>query len=321
MSSTSPVNQGFRAVFREPAIVLAEIAWRWSFGLAAWALVVASLCAYLDSLPAGNLTLDTNNRWLVVAAVARVLHESHRLLAAMAIVVPAIFLLWIAAATMGRAATLKALLGRDARIALAPQLGLNFLRAAVTLAALIAYLGAAIIAGRAAAGADDVQPGVFLLVFIALAAVVVLVRSCLNWFLSLAAISAAREGQDTFTAIAAAVGLFRRQTGSFVAAAAIFGTLHAVLFAFYTVIGLLILSLAGRVPPVLTLLLLAATTLAYFAAVDFVNIARLAAYIAIDDGDRTPPPPAAPEPIPSAPQPDLPLISGTGLPTPEGAGS
>jgi len=321
MSSTSPVHQGFRAALREPAIALAEIAWRWSFGLGAWALVIASLCAYLDILPAGNLVLRADNRWLLAAAAGDILQESARLVAAATIVVPAIFLLWIAAATMGRAATLKALLGREARIAFSPQLGLNFLRATASLAAMIGYLGAAILAARIATGRYDVRPAVFLLVFAAVAMAVAVVRSRLNWLLCLGAIPAAHGGCDTFSAIGAATGLFRRHAGSLVIAGAIFGTVHTVLFAFYTVICLLVFSLAGKVPPAVTLFLLAVITLTYSAAVDFLYIARLAAYIAIDDGDRMPPPAVVPEPIPPAPQPDFSLISGPGLATPEGAGS
>ena len=325
MSSTSPVHQGFRAALREPVVVLAEIAWRWSFGLAALALAAGVLFAYLDTIPVsktGLLALRSGAPWLIIDAIAHLLRGSgSRLVRAVAMVVPAMAVLWIAAATLGRAATLKALLGREARIAFSPQLGLNFLRAMASLAALIGYLGAAILAGRIATGRYDVRPAVFLLVFAALAMAVAVVRSRLNWFPCLAAIPAAHGGCDTFSAIGAATGLFRRHAGSLVIAGAVFGTVHTVLFAFYTVICLLVFSLAGKVPPAVTLFLLAVITLTYSAAVDFLYIARLAAYIAIDDGDRMPPPAVVPEPIPPAPQPDFSLISGPGLATPEGAGS
>jgi len=301
MSSTAPVHQGFRAAFREPAIVLAEIAWRWSFSLAALALVAASLFAYLDTLRVSNLELRAlrdNPRWLIADAAGYILRGSPRLVGAAAIVLPAIFLLWIAAATVGRTATLKALLRRQGRVALWPQLGLNFLHASVTVASLIGYLGAAILAGRAA-GADAVRPGVFLLVFLVLATAVATVRSCLNWFLCLGTIPAARTGCGAFAAISEAVGLFRRHPGRFVGAGAVFGTIHGVLFAFCTVVSLLALSLADKVPPAATLFLLTGIALAYFAAVDFLYIARLAAYTAIDEDDRTPPPVVvAPEPEP-----------------------
>ncbi len=329
MVSQSPISEGFRTAFREPAIVLAEIAWRWTFGLAALALVAGWLFAYLATLPLSKfevLALRGHPRWLIADAIGHILHGSPRLVMAAAIVLPAIFVLWVAAATIGRAATLKALLRRESTVALGPQLGLNFLRASVTLAALIGYLGAAIIAGRAAAGPYDVGPGVFLLVFVVLGTAVAIVRSRVDWFLCLGAIPAARDGHDTFTAISEAAGLFRRHPGRFAGAGAVFGTIHGVLFAFCTVVCLLALSLAAKVPPAATLFLLAVITLAYFAAVDFLYIARLAAYVAIDESDRTPPPVAvAPESLTPAPGPppllDLPPVSEPGLPSPEGATS
>jgi len=132
------------------------------------------------------------------------------------------------------------------------------------------------------------------------------VRSRLNWFLCLSAFPASREGSDSFSAIGAALGLFRRQAGKFAMAAAVFGTIHTVLFVFCTVISLLVVSLADKLPPAATLFLLATITLAYFAAVDMLHIARLASYVAIDQNDRTPPPVVvAPEPPPALPQPDL----------------
>jgi len=326
--SAPPINSGFRRVVRQPAIALAEIAWRWSFGLAALALGAASLFAYLDSLRVSNLellALRDHPRWLIADVAGQILHGSPRLVMAAAIVLPAIFVLWIAAAAVGRAATLKALLCRERPVALAPQLGLNVLRASVTLVSLIGYLGAAILAGRAATGADDVRPGVFFVVFVVLGTGVAIVRSRVNWFLCLGAIPAARDGHDAFTAIGEAFGLFRRHAERFVSAGAVFGAIHGVLFAFTTVVCLLALYFADKVPAGVTLFLLALITLAYFATVDFLYIARLAAYVALDESDRTPPVAVAPEPPPSAPEPppmpNLPLIAEPGLPSPEGATS
>jgi hypothetical protein len=322
MASGSPINAGFSRAFREPAIVLAEIAWRWSFSLAALAIAMGSFFTYLDVLPVSNieiLALRGHPRWLIADALAHILHDGPRLVRVAAIVLPAIVALWVLTATVGRAATLKALLRREGRVALAPQLGLNFLRASVALASLIGYVGAMILAGRVAADGADIRPGIFFIVFFALATAITVVRSRLNWFLLLGAIPAARDGRDTFTAISEAVGLFRRHRGTFAGAGAVFGTIHGVLFAFTSVVGLLVLSLAGRVPPVITLLWLAAITLGYFAAVDFLYIARLAAYVAIDERDRTPPAAvsAAPEPVPAPempPAPEPPPMPGPGLP-------
>jgi len=314
MASESPISEGLRQAFHEPAVVLAEIAWRWSFGLAALALLAGLFFAYLDTLPISNielLALRSRTPLLVADAIAHIFRGSGpRLVRSFAIVFPAIAMLWVAAAGLGRVATLKALLGREDRVPLAPQVGLNFLRASVTLAAFVGYLGALILAGRTATGGDDVRPGVFLLVFVLLGMAVSIARSWVNWFLSLGAIPAARDGLDTFTAMASAVALVRRQPRRFVGAAAVFGTIHGVLFAFTTVACLLVLSLADNVPAAASLFLLTVITLAYFAALDFLSIARLAAYVAIHEIDSIPPPTAVsaqPQPVPPAPIPE-PLV-------------
>jgi len=310
MSSTSPIGEGFRRAFREPAIVLAEIAWRWSFGIAAWALVITSFLAYLDTLSvtkAEMFLLRSRVPWLVADALGQIPRGSGPRLAVMsAILLVAISLIWIVLAGFGRAATLKALIGTEAPAPFVPQLGLNFLRAFLTLAALIGYLGALIIAGRAAAAGEEVRPGIFFVIFVVLGTAVAVVRSRLAWFISLAAISAARDGHDTFSAVKAAIGLFRRHAGQFTGVGVAFGAMHFVLSAFFTVTSLLVLSLAGRLPVGIALLSLAAITLAYFALADALYIARLAAYVAIDEDDRRPPSaPALPEPEPVVPEPPI----------------
>src|ERR1700690_2214343 len=47
----SPTLEGFQTMFRLPLLGLAEISWRWSFGLAATAALLFSLREYLATLP------------------------------------------------------------------------------------------------------------------------------------------------------------------------------------------------------------------------------------------------------------------------------
>ena len=51
MAAWSPTIEGFRSIFRRPALPLAEVAWRWSFGAAAFVLVGLGLLEYLNTLP------------------------------------------------------------------------------------------------------------------------------------------------------------------------------------------------------------------------------------------------------------------------------
>jgi hypothetical protein len=327
MDSASAISTGFRRAAREPEIVLAEIAWRWTFGLAALALAAGSLFVYLDTLPVTNIeaiALRSHTGWLIADTLSHILRGSGpRLLAAIAIIIPALFALWIAAATAGRTATIKALLPEEGGVPLRPQLGLNFLRAAVGLASLVGYLGATILAGQAAARGVEVRPRIFFSLFLTLALAITMARSRLSWFLSLAAISAARENLDTLSAISSAVELFRRRAGNFVGAGAVCAVIHGALWVLTTVLVLLVLSLGARVPPGLVLLLLLGVTLAYFAVCDFLYIARFAMYVAIDESDRTPPaPPVGAEPPTPAPPSELPLqFPQPGVANPEGAGA
>ncbi|HYY68433.1 MAG TPA: hypothetical protein VE734_01770 [Terriglobales bacterium] len=327
MPSGAPISEGFRTAFREPAIVLAEIAWRWTFGVAAMALAAASFFAYLDAIPIGNLeflTLGRQTPRLITEATASFLHGSPRLIPVAGIVLSGIFVLWVLAASVGRAATLQALL-RVPSISLAPQFGLNFLRAGITLASFAAYVGAVILAGRAAAGVYNPRPGVFLVVLVLLGTAITLARSRLNWFLYLAAIAAVRASKGVFAALGEASTLCHRHLGEFARIGAVFGTIQGVLFAFASVIWLLTSSVAGQVPRAAIIVALAVFTLAFLALSDFLYIARLAAYIAVDEDDRiSPPAPSSAGPTPASPAPDPPpaqlhSIYDPGFPSPDGA--
>src|SRR5208282_6654820 len=128
---------------------------------------------------------------------------------------------WIAIASLARAATLKAVLayfheGTEAELPrsstehwqVGSLIGLNFLRAAATLAAAVGCL-AAILLGGEATSATDPSPGSAMLITLGVAVAVSLAWSVVNWLLSLAAVLAVTDGEDVFGAIAAAVDLCR----------------------------------------------------------------------------------------------------------------
>ena len=89
---------------------------------------------------------------------------------------------------------------------------LNFLRAAVVLAAVIGFVGASILAGMASPDANP-RPGLAVLLFLPLAALIGLAWWTLNWVLSVAGIFAVRDGEDAMGAISAAVSLCRSASG------------------------------------------------------------------------------------------------------------
>src|SRR5437879_4506051 len=178
MAQSSPILEGFRAVFRRPALALAEITWRWSFGAAACALLLLLFVEYLDTLPVTRsdvFFLRSRHPYLVSQAIAHILSGSaHRLVIATLVVAAALTISWIFVASLGRAFSLKHLLDyfgmantagltlQRARFWRAKEdgwrlrslLGLNFLRAMLGLAALFGILGSAIVAGFASSNSD-----------------------------------------------------------------------------------------------------------------------------------------------------------------------
>src|SRR6478672_2033696 len=113
MKQRSPTLEGFQTMFRLPALGLAEIAWRWSFGLAATAALLFSVREYLATLPVTPgemLLLRTRQPALILHVLARVFQGSApRAAAALVALTLALALAWIVLASLGRAATLKTL--------------------------------------------------------------------------------------------------------------------------------------------------------------------------------------------------------------------
>lgn len=296
MATSSASRAGFRAVWRQPAVLLAEIAWRWSWGLAALAVLTVSAKAFLESIAVSNtdwIELKSRVPTLVADALAHILVGSGATLARItAVVVPALALLWIIAASLGRAATLQALFPQAGKARLRALLGLNFLRAASALAGVICYMGAAMIAGRVAAPAEDATPQqvagnlvVFVLVFLAIVVLVVAVWTTVNWFLSLAPVFVVRDGRDTFGSLADAEGLFRRHKREFSGVGFLFGLLRLFAIGAVTVLSLAALGMLGTVPGWAVTAIIVALTLLYFATADSLYIARLAAYVDIAERD------------------------------------
>jgi len=289
MKRRSPTLEGFRTLFRLPSLGLAELAWRWSFGLAVTVLLAVSFREYLSTLPvtpAERFLLQTRQPTLVLQALARILQGSApRAVIALLLLTLALTLAWIVLAALGRAATLTTLFefyregdGRAPRWRLMSLMGLNFLRAASLLAAGVGSLGAMLVAGAASSKADP-SPGSALLIFWTLVMFIGLAWSVLNWFLSLSAIFVIGEGRTTFGALWAAVDLFRNRPAAVIAAATWFGIAHGAAFVVATSLAAFPLGLAGVLPGGVVLGGVILVVLVYFAIADLLYVGRLAAYV------------------------------------------
>jgi len=293
MSSFSPTAEGFRLIFRRPAIPLAEIAWRWTFATAAWLLGTTFLLEYMGSLPVNaldRLLLGTQQPILVSRAIQRIFHGSaFRFTEAGIVLAISLAVAWIALASLGRAATLAALLdefgvasGSGHRM-IRSLAALNFLRVAVFLAAKLSGLGAVLLASSFWASTHvslaDASRTWFALLFL-----VGMIWAGLNWLLSTAAVFVASEQKGSLSAIASCARLCTEHTGRVLAAGVWFGLPHLGAFVAAIMAGFTVLSTVGawRMGPALVLEFLIIG--GYCAVADFLYTGRLAAYVAIVRG-------------------------------------
>jgi hypothetical protein len=228
----APIAHGFRSVARRPGLTLVEFVWRAAFLASAALLCFAAFAWFVQGVRVSDsdaMALRSGIWLFILDAVVRVLSENYQpLVRALFVLLPALALLWMFAAALGRGALLRSLLPAPGRRWLAPLLGLGLLRVALGLAALAAFYGCGVLAWEAARTPDDVLPQTFVRVFVVLVLVVWLLWSMLSWFLWLASIPAA-AGSDTFSAIAAAVHLWRANGSHFLRAGLLFSALRLLL--------------------------------------------------------------------------------------------
>ena len=333
----SPTAEGFRAAFRRPSLTLAEITWRWAVGGTGAALFLFALFEYLDTLPVTDrelLFLKTRNPYLMAEAIAHILRGGlNRALLAGLIATLLLAGLWMVAGAVGRIATMRGLLeyfrerandgtiiannaANSAATNVANEAGatpspfavlvrLNFLRVAVALAAILGIFGAAIIGGMASPG-DDPRPGIAFLIFLALAALVGLAWSSLNWLLALAGMFAVRDCEDAAGAISAAVTFSRERTGAIFIVGLWTGLAHLVAFVAATTVASIHVTMIGVIPWRLSVVVMIFVSLGYFAVVDWLYLARLAGYVCILEMPQVVLAPQKRTPQPYVPPPHLP---------------
>ena len=304
MNALSPTSHGFGLAFRRPAIALAEITWRWSFAAAVWVLGIMFLSEYMDSLPvtrADRLLLRTRQPELIARVIQRIFGGSaFRFTEAAILLAIGLTGAWIVLASLGRTATLRSVIdefGLPRAVkengTLPSLFGLNFLRTALSLAALASAIGAMFIASSFWASthvpAAEASQGVFLLLFCILMAWVML-----NWLLSASAIFVVANGRRAFAAIADTVRLCHEKTGPVFSAGALFGTAHVAAFVFASGAGFMALAAIGSIPASLIWFTQLILILAYCAIADFLYTGRLAAYVLIIRGEEASAIPGAP---------------------------
>ena len=314
----SPFQDGFAAVWHEPALLAAELTWRWCFGLSAWVLAIISAALFLDSLKISQrdeFLLGTLQPQLLEGAVRHIFRGSlTRFVLEQAVLLLGLILLWAFAATAGRAATLRRLVtmfGADdepevLRWEFEPILVLNLLRAMWSVVALAAML-ISLVAGLVMANDHRaLRAACFLVLGTGLAwAFGVL----LNWSFGLAPLFCIRNRVGAAEALAQSADFASRHTGRLFGLGTAFLALRAVwagtmFLALLAPLGLPHHYIARGWIALLMLLI----ALIYLAGADLLYLARLGAYVALAEDDSHPD--AEPEEV----TPVEPLSSREGIP-------
>jgi hypothetical protein len=247
----------------------------------------------MGSLPVtavDRLLLGTQQPILISRAIQRIFHGSaFRFTEAGIVLLIGLAVAWIALASLGRAATLAALLEefgistRSNRRMVRSLFALNFLRVAVFLAAKVAGIGAILIASSFWAS-THVSFGDASRLWFAVLFLDWMAWALLNWLLSTAAVFVGIEQEGSLGAIGSCARFCVERTGRVLAVGVWFGLPHLGAFITAWGAGFTVLSTVGawRMGPALVLEFLIIA--GYCAVADFLYTGRLAAYIAIVRG-------------------------------------
>jgi hypothetical protein len=279
----NPITQGIKAVWRDPALFLTEILWRWSFVLAAGLLIVSAGAMLLGPLHIGNAwesasrSRDPQRMGQLVLTILLILGVK-AVIAAIAVPL-AIALLWSIFSALGRFVTVRRLRAGLTSLRFRSILALQALRGFISWFSLTllaaATLGETLIATRGP------QPDLVLFYVMMTPSVVLIAAFWLicNWYLSLAAIFG-REEHTFRGAIRQARQTVRLQRSDFAGTGFVFLLVRVALLLVVVAICGLTSGMAGTAPQNYSVLLVV-VLLAYLALAYFFYMSRMAAYLAL----------------------------------------
>ena len=276
---SNALREALREVFRDPALLLIEIGWRWTFGALAILIFVCSVFLLFGSVSVDPRRLEALGALpglqLVQVIADTVATLGKGLLRVGLIASLVLVALWIPLSAFGRYATLG-------RPALAPGASLRtcFLvstaRGLLTLGSLAAWMVAGLIAGLV--GVSSAQgllpnPGVILAIVLPSLLIIVTAWSVLNWYSSFAPLFPDSE-QDLFLTNQRAFIRVRRD--EVLEISIMIGLMRVVLIVMAFMLWFGVGSVVSN-PRVLAADF-AAIALLYSLAADFLYVVRLAAY-------------------------------------------
>ena len=293
----SPFQDGFAAVWHEPALLAVELAWRWCFGLSAWILVIVSAALFLDGLkisPRDEFLLGTLQPQLLQGAVRHIFRGTlTRFVLEQTVLLLGLMLLWSLAASAGRAATLRRLVAMFShdeepevmRWEFEPILVLSLLRVMWSVIALSAMLISLV------AGVIMVNRQRFLLAMSLVAfgtGLAWVLGVMLNWYFGLAPLFCIRNRVGAADALAQSSDFSSRQASRLFGVGVGFLTLRVVWAGTMFFAVLAPLQLAHHIAHGWIGLIMAIIALLYFAGADLLYLARLGAYVSLAEDDSHP---------------------------------
>lgn len=279
----NPITQGIKAVWRDPALFLIEILWRWTFVIVACLLIVSAGAMLLGPLHIGNAwdsasrSRDPQRIGQLVLTILLILGMK-AVIAAIAVPL-AIALLWSIFSALGRFVTVKRLRSGLNLLRFRSILALQLFRGFISWFSLILLVAAAF--GETLIATHGTKPDLLLFYLMMMPSVVLIAAFWLvcNWYLSLAAIFG-REDQTFRGAIRQARQTVRLQRSDFAGTGFVFLLMRVALLLVAVAICGLTSGMAGTSPQNYFVLLMV-VVLAYMAVSYFLYMSRMAAYLAL----------------------------------------
>ena len=282
------MREGWRVLRRCPGVVIGEIIWRWLFGATALVLVIVGLHTYFLNIEIseaeyrGIKSLEPFT-WLAIAVrVFSAVLSGIRAIGP--ILIPSLTLLWIALATVGRSLTVRSLASKESHTNWLSLTALNFFRALMLYASLLAFFGIGVFAGNFFDPQIDL-PALVLIQVIALL-LLAFIWSIVNWYVSNAAIFAAKDAAGLKQSFEGAARLYSAGLGRIGTAFSVLRTIAVIFATFVSLAFAAELANGHRRRPIAAIIVV---TLAYFAFCDFLYMWRLACYLSLTDPACKPP--------------------------------
>lgn len=271
------------SILRQRGILLAEIAWRWLFGIAALALAAFAgirLDRALIVYPEEQEMLASRSPIEIAQAILEIAHRARPIAVRLGmVVIPAVLVLWMVAATLGRGYVLSRIGSGESRGPRWPALVvLNSLRVVTVLLLVVAYFGCSFATSLVLNPyAPNYALGV--LVFLTLFVIALASWSLVHWIVSTACIYSARQRLGVFRALDATMQLLRESFRELFSIAARNSSVRTVAAIFFTLLALPALLIYGV--PLLFWTVEIVLFLAYCVVSDVLLLARLAAYVEV----------------------------------------